>query len=201
MSEELLPNDRHSYFQLRYFVLGKEPTMQAKMHRCQQELDMREQEIDSIKNQIGEFKDLNEISEIKISKMKGDGIAVRTRMEQRKVQARDKKIIFLERRLKGVEEEISFFKESLSKYSQKEPLKPWDDYEVQMEYWSVQLSQEINQRLILGLPVNLEVFKTVLCLPESPIKSQVMALLENRIKSLESLKKKEELVDKIVKGK
>jgi len=55
------------------------------------------------------------------------------------------------------------------------PLKPWDDYEVQLEYWSEKMSQEIKSRLIMNAPVDIEVIKTAMALPDqSPIKKQLL---------------------------
>ena len=66
-AEELLKNevvDRHSFFQLKYFVVGKEPTMQAKMWRCLTELKTRKEAIDIINLEIEETKDTIELLNI-----------------------------------------------------------------------------------------------------------------------------------------
>mgnify|MGYP003338271045 FL=1 len=39
---------RHSMFQLKYFIVGKEPTHQSKMWRCLSEIESRNEQISSI---------------------------------------------------------------------------------------------------------------------------------------------------------
>ena len=40
--------ERHSYFQLRYFLIGKEPTIQSKMCQCIKERKIRKEALDSL---------------------------------------------------------------------------------------------------------------------------------------------------------
>ena len=57
---ELLKNEvvsRHSYFQLKYFLIGKEPTNQAKMWQCLRELKARQEILNSVDLQLEEEKD------------------------------------------------------------------------------------------------------------------------------------------------
>jgi len=42
------PVDRHSYFQLKYFVINKEPTHQSKLWRCIREVAARKDTIEGI---------------------------------------------------------------------------------------------------------------------------------------------------------
>ena len=53
--DDLLKNEvvqRHSYFQLKYFLIGKEPTNQAKMWQCLRELKTRRQSLKAISLEI-----------------------------------------------------------------------------------------------------------------------------------------------------
>ena len=53
--EKILNTDivnRHSYFQLKYFVVGKEPTHQSKLWRCLKELQARAESLEGIKIEI-----------------------------------------------------------------------------------------------------------------------------------------------------
>jgi len=61
-------SERHSYFQLKYFVIGKEPTLQGKMWQCIRELRSRKDSLDSTEIQNHELNDKKELIDIKIEK-------------------------------------------------------------------------------------------------------------------------------------
>ena len=49
--DEVLKNEpvnRHSYVQLKYFLIGKEPTIQAKMWQCIKELKTRRDSLNAL---------------------------------------------------------------------------------------------------------------------------------------------------------
>ena len=48
-------NSRHSYFQLKYFLIGKEPTLQSKMWQCLRELKTRNESITNMDLELEEF--------------------------------------------------------------------------------------------------------------------------------------------------
>ena len=50
-------SQRHSYFQLKYFLIGKEPTYQSKMWQCLRELRNRVESLDNMSLEIDELKD------------------------------------------------------------------------------------------------------------------------------------------------
>ena len=57
-------SQRHSYFQLKYFLIGKEPTYQSKMWQCLRELRNRVESLDNMSLEIDELKDKIEILDI-----------------------------------------------------------------------------------------------------------------------------------------
>ena len=61
---EQAPENRHSYFQLKYFVIGKEPTLQAQMWQCLRELQARKETIDSLALEIEDTKDQIELLDV-----------------------------------------------------------------------------------------------------------------------------------------
>jgi hypothetical protein len=63
---------RHSYFQLKYFLIGKEPTLQSKMWQCIRELKTRQESMDSLELEVDETKDKLELLDISIGKLRLD---------------------------------------------------------------------------------------------------------------------------------
>ena len=61
-------SERHSYFQLKYFIIGKEPTLQGKMWQCIRELGSRKDSLNAIEIQNHELNDKKELIDIKIEK-------------------------------------------------------------------------------------------------------------------------------------
>ena len=44
--------ERHSFFQLNHFIIGKEPTVQAKLWQCIREITARIENIESYKEEL-----------------------------------------------------------------------------------------------------------------------------------------------------
>ena len=61
--------NRHSFFQLRYFLVGKEPTNQARMWRCIRELEVRQQTIEAINLEMEDINDKKELLQIQITRL------------------------------------------------------------------------------------------------------------------------------------
>lgn len=183
--------NRHSFFQLKYFLLGKEPTHQAKLWQCLREIDARKDswesillEIDDVKDNLKIF-DLNlekleskkqfknsyneKIHEIKISKLKRKKFCTSKNL--------DKLIV----KKKNLLEEIDFFLKSYKNLEQVEALKPFDDLESQKDYWGQKLLQKLNLRKIMGIAPDLDVLETILLLPDDvPIKQQTLLEINKR---------------------
>jgi len=183
--------NRHSFFQLKYFLLGKEPTHQARLWQCLREIDARKDswesillEIDDVKDDLKifdlslerlelkkQFKNLHneKIHEIKISKLK------------RKKFCTDKNLDKLIIKKKNLLEEIDFFLKSYKNLEQAEALKPFDDLESQKDYWGQKLLQKLNLRKVMGVAPDLDVLETILLLPDDvPIKQQTLLEINKR---------------------
>ena len=207
---ELLKNDvasRHSYFQLKYFLIGKEPTNQAKMWQCLRELKSRQEVLNSSDLQIEEEKDNLEIYNISLLRIDSKEkeikdeldlreLAIKKRQIKRNMSNTSNAIQSLISKKKDTEEECEFFIETFKNIEKTEPLKCFDDLDSQKEYWGTKLLEKINLKILLQNNVDIDLVETALCLPDDvPIKQQVL----NKLNYLQTnmLKIKEGLQEKI----
>lgn len=182
---------RHSYFQLKYFLIGKEPTNQAKMWQCLRELKMRKDNYKSLSLQIEEEKDkleLQEIGLLKLNKLKekeSDDLSkreleIKTRQINRLILNIKNNLSDLVEKRKYLEEECEFFLQTYKNIEKTEPLKNFDDLDAQKEYWGTKLLEKINLKILLENNIDIELVETVLSLPDDiPIKQQVLNKLNN----------------------
>jgi hypothetical protein len=180
--ESDVPN-RHSFFQLNCFVLGKEPTHQAKLRRCVEELRSRKKDIDSCLLQIDDLQDRNDLIRCDMSywTFKEEEREIRCRIAERTILQNNNAIDELKSKMKGIEEEMLFFSQAFEKLSEVEPIKQWDDTEVQMEYWNAKLYEDIQHRLLMRLPIDVEIIRTVLAMPPTAtVRKQMVSLLDKQ---------------------
>lgn len=182
---------RHSYFQLKYFLIGKEPTNQAKMWQCLRELKMRKDNYKNLSLQIEEEKDkleLQEINLLKIEKLKENEaedlskkeLEIKVRQINRLILSIKNTLLELEDKKKYLEEECEFFLQTYQNIEKIEPLKHFDDLDAQKEYWGTKLLEKINLKILLENNIDIELVETVLSLPDDiPIKQQVLNKLNN----------------------
>lgn len=193
--------DRHSFFQLQYFVIGKEQTLQGMMWQCVRELKSRKVTLENIDDQINEINDDIELIQINIEELnnKEENKNKINIIKRKKIRQKDrllKNLNELHKRKIYVTEEADFFLKSLEKLQEKEELKPLDDIQSQFEYWNAKLQQELNLRSLLSLPADMELTKTILSLPnESSVKKGLINLL-NQIKSI-NIKENKKLTELI----
>jgi hypothetical protein len=218
--EEILEVDvtaRHSYFQLKYFVIGKEPTHQARLWQCLRELKTRKDSLKAINWEIEDAEDNLELLDIDIAekensqKNRENSIAYEKNKPDRKMEinlrklnrkrlAQQENLTQLQERRKWIEEEARFFLESYQNLLKLEPLKHFDDLESQKDYWGKKLADQIQLKLLLQSPLDTELAKTVLALPDDmPIKQDMVRRLEN-VQS-ELVKMKEEYKKKLLEQK
>lgn len=194
--------DRHSLFQLKYFVVGKEPTHQSQLWRCLRELKSRKDAIDSINLEIEDLKDKIQLMDINIEETKAK-TGVRAYFEEKKkIKLRilnrnrlslSKSISSLELKLKYAQEEAEFFILAYDALSKIEAIKPWDDLESQTEYWHEKLSQTLNLKLILNQPVDVELISTIFALDnKSDLKQSLINTIEKRKQKLIAMEKNDE---------
>lgn len=207
---ELLKNDvvsRHSYFQLKYFLIGKEPTNQAKMWQCLRELKARQEVLNSVDLQIEEEKDNLEICNISLERIDSKEkeiedeldlkeLAIKKRQIKRNTLNISNNIQSLLSKKKDTEEECEFFIQTFKNIEKTEPLKYFDDLDSQKEYWGTKLLEKINLKLLLQNNIDIDLVETALSLPDDvPIKKQVLSKL-NYLQS-NMLKIKEGFQEKI----
>lgn len=196
LSNELA--DRHSLFQLQYFVIGKEPTIQSKLWRCVKELQARQDSIESLNLEIEESSDkimlLNLDIEHEVSLNKGDlefnGFEdpkrkINIRRLERQKKSLNKTVQTLNKKIKYVEEESQFFVSAYKSLSEVETMKPYDDEKSQIEYWNEKLSQEMGLRGLIKQPLDIDLIKTILSLDDrAPVKKKTAEMLERTQKQI-----------------
>jgi len=205
--DELAPEgrrQRHSFFQLQYFVIGKEPTVQSKMQACKNELIVRKDEIESFLTMIEESYDNYRIEELRIEEIKqnrhpdqlNEVEQINIRNARRKMKVIDYQIEDFKQKLRGKEEEANFLIGLFEKLCEIEEPKDWDSLEVQGEYWNARLTQEIETRLLLGNPPEPEVLKSIYAMPEGlPVKDTIRQLIKHRQEALGNRENTEADVD------
>ncbi len=193
--------NRHSYFQLKHFVIGREYTNQGKMWQCLREIRTRKTSIDALELEIAEANDRIELlnidkqrNSIALHELTGNEIVkklatrettVKKRQIERQIGALKVNVSTLKERMADYEEEAKFFVDEFISINEIEPMKPTDDLNAQREYWTAKLFQEINLKILLGQPIDPEVVKLVLSLNnDSPLKQQMLALLESNRKAI-----------------
>lgn len=188
---------RHSYFQLKYFLIGKEPTLQSKMWQCLRELKARREALVAADLEIEECKDKVELLGIAIERLKarleklrqksGKSVEFRVRelnihvrRNERQKKAGEESLIQLADKKKWLLEEARFFLESFKNLQQLEPLKPFDDINAQREYWGEKLFNKINLKMLLQSPIDMELIETILALPDDmPVKVKTVNQLNS----------------------
>lgn len=199
------PAERHSYFQMKYFIVGKEPTTQAKMWQCIREIKSRHDSLEAIELEIEDANDNLELIEININrdkaildrkKAKGRSpTAIRIseinlrRIERQRLAAK-KNIEALAKKRKCLQEEAKFFLLAFKSLRDVEPLLDYDDLKAQKQYWGEKLLQKINLKMLMQSHVDTELIETVLALPDDiPIKEQTLKNLDMRHKQMVEMKK------------
>lgn len=179
---------RHSLFQLKHFILGKEPTIQAKLRKCLNEIDARKISIKNMKLALEEAEDDGKLLEIKIRSLGQKATKSDLHTEYRDIQIRKLKrkqeanydtIRTIRQKLRECEEETAFLLSAFYELEKAEPLADFDDFAKNQEFWNEHYSQELQLRLLLQKPLDLELVKCILALDKTtPIRTEVISILE-----------------------
>jgi hypothetical protein len=204
---EQAPENRHSYFQLKYFVIGKEPTLQAQMWQCLRELQSRKEAMDGLTLEMEDMKDQIEL--LDIEKEKGQmELKDRTGMgelDRRKAEVELRRLdrqqvslqntlVQLDKRHKFAMQEARFFVQAFESLEKIEPMKDRDDLDAQQEYWNEVIEQKINLKMLLKQPLDTELVQTALALHDNaPIKVQITQMLDRIELQLMSMKERQKL--------
>lgn len=193
--------DRHSYYQLGHFILGKEPTIQSKLWQCIREITPRYETLNALELEILNFDENYKIVELKIKILenkisqlslnpnnqndilKANIIEIKKKRLERTLSQKNSSKEKLLKKKKMVEEELTFFVKNFYELEKVEKIKNWDDFHVQNDIWTAKLGSELNLRLLLNLPTDIELCKTVLSLPDN---NQVKVQLVNSLKSIQA---------------
>lgn len=190
--DNLLKNNnlssRHTFFQLKHFVIGKEITTQAKMQKCLKEMESRVAALKGMKLSQEEAKDDIELINLKIinlnkKKSKNDinkqYKEIQIRKLKRKSQQFQDALSDLIDKQKETEEEIDFFLSAFKQLEQIEPYKGHDDPESNAKFWNDNFGQELQLRLLLQKPLDLELVKSILALGnDSPVRKEMVGILQ-----------------------
>lgn len=187
---ELLKHEvvqRHSFFQLKYFLIGKEPTVQSKMWQCLRELKQRRDSLDAIELEREEVKDkiaLIDISMLKLTAAYGEENQpeldrreheIRIRQSERQKKALVRNLDELDDRERWLNDECLFFVETFKNLEKVEPLRPFDDIEAQSQYWNEKLTQKANIKMLTQNTIDSELVETIVALPNDlPIKKHTL---------------------------
>lgn len=179
---------RHTFYQLKHFVLGKELTTQAKMWKCLREMEARLTAAKSMVAGIKEAEDDCRLLEIRADILEKKKSKSSLHKEYKEIQRRklDRKreslmeaICDMKKRLAETEEEISFFLGAYVQLEAIEPLRDHDDPQANAEYWDQNFSQELHLRLMLQRPIELELVKSILAMGEgSSTRRELVGILE-----------------------
>ena len=202
------PAERHSYFQMKYFIVGKEPTTQSKMWQCIREIKARHDSLEAIELELEEASDNLELIEININRNKAilnkkkakdiNPMAIRIseislRKSERQMIAAKKNIEALAKKRKYLQEEAKFFVLAFKNLQEVEPLLDYDNLKAQKQYWGEKLLQKINLKMLMQSHVDTELIETVLALPDDiPIKEQTLKNLDVRHRQMVDMKKQAE---------
>lgn len=179
---------RHTFYQLKHFVLGKELTTQSKLQKCLREIDARKSSMKSMILGIEEANDNVRILEMKITTLEKKKAKneldkeykiIQKRKINRKKNALLDSIDEMQKKLNETEEEVNFFINAYQQLEKIEPLKRFDDPESNAEFWNENFAQELQLRILLQKPLDLELVKCILALePSSKTRKEMVGILE-----------------------
>jgi hypothetical protein len=179
---------RHTFYQLKHFVLGKEVTTQAKMWKCLRELEARLIAAKSMKAGIEDSEDECRVMEIRAEVLEKKKTKGRLHREYKEIQRRKlgrKKeslmdsICEMKRRLAETEEEMGFFLGAYRQLEAIEPLRSHDDPEANAHYWDQNFAQEMQLRMMFQKPLDLELIKSILALDDrSSTRKELVGMIE-----------------------
>jgi hypothetical protein len=180
--------NRHSYYQLKHFVLGKEHTIQAKLRKCLNELAARHSSLQNLLLAIEDMEDEVLLTDLKIRKLTEKPAESDLHKQWQQIQIRkltrrkahtQSSLLDLKKKLKECEEETAFFIHAYQQLEKVEPLKSFDDPIKESKYWNEQFAHELQLRVMLQKPLDLELVKSILALDDkAPIKGEMINILE-----------------------
>lgn len=179
---------RHTFFQLKHFVLGKEVTTQAKLQKCLREIEARHSSANSMILATEDMEDEVKMLDLRIAVLDKKKEKNELHKEYKSIQKRKlnrKKVALFDsiretkNKIRETEEELSFFLSAYKQLETIEPLKRHDDPESNAQFWNENFAQELQLRVLLQKPLDLELVKCILALdPDSPTRKEMISILE-----------------------
>jgi hypothetical protein len=190
---------------MKYFLIGKEPTIQARLRLCLNELSSRRDTLEHLVLAIDEQNDEIRLKEIEIEQilaelpedeLNKECQEIKVRKLTRKKRKAELNLDELHKTLRETEEEARFFLEAFLALEKAEPLKPFDDFETNQQIWDEKYRQELHLRLVMQKPLDMQLMKSILALDkESPIRQELSEMLiqaeQKAIEHQKMLKEKE----------
>jgi hypothetical protein len=169
--------DRHSLFQLKHFVVGKEPTEAGRSWQCLEEIRSRLESLDTIKFRVEDVKDKIVLRRIRLDCLKNSPESpeqvVRVRMTVRSIDKLTAELNKLESREAGLLKELEFLTDMVGEVGD------FFGDEKQKEYWNARLEQEVFLRMLTGGGLDVELTKKVLSMPDGTrVKDDLSRTLE-----------------------
>lgn len=188
--------DRHTFYQIQRFIIGKEYTVQGQLWAIIRELKARQESLQGLLFQIQELEDQLESLDIagetleRMSTANRFGIDdkdedLRIRQKAIDIRRNERQKLIARNQLKELQtksmylaEEAEYLVRSFEVLSKTEAVKPIDDLTAQKEYWNEKCAEELNLRLLLNNPLDSDLVRTILALDnDAPVKKQVLEIL------------------------
>lgn len=203
--------ERHSYFQLKNFIIDQEPTHQGKLWQCIREIKSRFDTLKSINLEIDNQKDLIELEKFEIrdfTNVHDMNIrnnpecreALKSKIMQRKLESMQNTLNQIEFKKKNVEEELAFLIKCYDELNAFDKVKSFDDFNSQQEYWGKKFGADMDLRYLLGMTPDFNLIKSILSLNNNnPVKDKLLVLisqLKNRVESLNKVVEEQKISEK-----
>lgn len=190
--------ERHSYFQIEKFMIGKEPTGQSQAWQIIKEIKVRKESIEALQLQLEETADTIEELTVKTERLgyeirklsssleESDQFTVRLkeiqiRRLERKRTAAEQSLEKLRTKLKYIMEEVGCLINGYEKLRARlGEVRPMDDPVAQAELWNEKFLEEFNLRVLLKHPLDTDLIRSIMALDDdAPVKKHVVLLLSN----------------------
>lgn len=200
--------ERHTYFQMKNFIVGKECTLQGQLWQVIREIRARRDSLEALDDQLADLRDNIELVELRIERLQlekslefylaspvASGFTPIPE-EVKSLDAQEKEVLIrkahrekralarthfrLERQSKYLSEEITYLVGAFEVLSKVEALKPLDDIDSQRKYWNEKYQEELNLRLLLKQSIDPDFVRSIMALDENaPVRVQMAAILQN----------------------
>jgi len=182
----------HSEFQIRNFIIGKETSPIGMLWQCIKEIQVRCDNLKVLNRDLEEIYDNLEIAklekeEIEIEQLEGSGRIkeileqkqkFKIKNQQRKIEKIAESVETLLSQKQNILFEVGIFLSEFENIRKNVDYKDFNDPNAQLEYWNAKFENEMVLMKTLGNPINPEVIKSVLALPQQ---SELRRILENSL--------------------